>query len=40
MSIATGMLPDERIGEAVEHVGLKKRDDGTWKADWMLTGRN
>jgi hypothetical protein len=36
---ATGAAPDPRLGEAVEHVGSRRRDDGTWALDWMLPGR-
>jgi hypothetical protein len=35
----TGSAPDPRLGEAVEHVRAKRREDGTWLLDWSLPGR-
>jgi hypothetical protein len=35
----TGATPDPRLGEAVDHVRSKRRDDGTWALDWALPGR-
>ena len=35
----TGAAPDRRLGDAVEHVRSKRRDDGTWALDWTPPGR-
>jgi hypothetical protein len=35
----TGAAPDPRLGEAIDHVRSKRRDDGTWALDWRLPGR-
>jgi hypothetical protein len=39
MSLFTGVNPDPRIGEAVDHVRSKCREDGKWASDWSLPGR-
>jgi hypothetical protein len=38
-SALTGAAPDPRLGEAVEHVRSRRREDGTWPLDWSLPGR-
>lgn len=35
----TGATPDRRLGEAIDHVRSRRRDDGTWPLDWALPGR-
>ncbi len=35
----TGVSPDPRLGEAVDHVRSKRLADGTWLLDWSLPGR-
>jgi hypothetical protein len=35
----TGGAPDPRLGEAVDHVRSRRREDGTWPLDWSLPGR-
>jgi hypothetical protein len=35
----TGAAPDQRLGEAVEHVRSRRQEDGTWILDWSLPGR-
>jgi hypothetical protein len=35
----TGDAPDPRLGEAVDHVRSRRREDGTWPLDWSLPGR-
>lgn len=35
----TGMAPDPRLGEVVDHVRFRRLDDGTWPLDWNPTGR-
>ncbi|KAN0091655.1 hypothetical protein V8E51_017502 [Hyaloscypha variabilis] len=39
MALFTGADPDPRIGEAVDHVRSKCREDGKWASDWSLPGR-
>ena len=38
-SVLTGDEPDPRLGEAVEHVRSRRREDGTWPLDWSPAGR-
>ncbi|OAQ70771.1 prenyltransferase-like domain-containing protein [Pochonia chlamydosporia 170] len=38
-SRVTGDTPDGRLKEAVEVVRSKRRDDGTWAAEWEVKGR-
>jgi len=35
----TGTVPDERLGEAIEHVRSRRMDDGRWPLDWTDPGR-
>jgi hypothetical protein len=35
----TGAAPDERLGEAVEHVRSRRLEEGSWRLDWSLPGR-
>jgi len=35
----TGAAPDPRLGEAIDHIRLRRSDDGTWPLDWSLPGR-
>jgi hypothetical protein len=35
----TGAAPDPRLGEAVDHVRSRRREDGTWALDRSLPGR-
>jgi hypothetical protein len=35
----TGAAPDRRLGEAIDHVRSRRREDGTWPLDWSLPGR-
>jgi hypothetical protein len=35
----TGVAPDPRLSEAIDHVRSRRRDDGTWPLDWNPTGR-
>lgn len=35
----TGAAPDPRLGEAIDRVRARRRDDGTWPLDWNLPGR-
>jgi hypothetical protein len=35
----TGDEPDQRLGEAVEHIRSKRCQDGRWLLDWTLSGR-
>ena len=35
----TGAAPDPRLGEAVDHVRSRRREDGTWPLDRSLPGR-
>ncbi|MFZ0493365.1 MAG: squalene cyclase [Acidimicrobiia bacterium] len=37
--ILTGVAPDPRLAEAIEHVRSRRSDDGTWPLDWSPTGR-
>jgi hypothetical protein len=39
VSIFTGQAPDPRLGEAIEHLRSRRRDDGKWPLDWNPTGR-
>jgi hypothetical protein len=32
-------VPDQRLGEAVDHVRSRRSEQGTWPLDWSLTGR-
>ena len=38
-SIFAGTEPDLRLGEAVERIRSRRRDDGTWALDWKQRGR-
>lgn len=38
-SKVTGDKPDPRLKEAVEQLRSKRREDGTWAADWEVPGR-
>lgn len=38
-AVLTGAAPDPRLGEAVDHVRSRRREDGTWLLDWTLPGR-
>lgn len=31
--------PDQRLGEALDHVRSRRLDDGTWPLDWTMPGR-
>jgi hypothetical protein len=35
----TGAAPDPRLGEAIDHVGSRRLEDGTWPLDWSPPGR-
>ena len=35
----TGAAPDQRLGEAVDHLRSRRLDDGRWPLDWSLPGR-
>ncbi|HSK97256.1 MAG TPA: hypothetical protein VK891_11610 [Euzebyales bacterium] len=35
----TGATPDDRLGEAVDHVRARRLEAGTWPLDWRLPGR-
>jgi len=35
----TGAAADSRLGEAVDHVRSRRREDGTWSLDWTPPGR-
>ncbi len=35
----TGVAPDPRLGEAIDHVRSRRSPDGTWPLDWSLAGR-
>jgi hypothetical protein len=35
----TGAAPDARLGEAIDHVRLRRLEGGAWPLDWSLTGR-
>jgi len=35
----TGAAPDPRLGEAVDHVRSRRREDGSWPLDWSPPGR-
>lgn len=38
-TVHSGASPDDRLGEAVEHVRSKRCADGTWLLDWQTPGR-
>ncbi|WP_081162913.1 squalene cyclase [Ensifer aridi] len=38
-AILTDTDPDPRLGEAIDHVRLRRLEDGTWPLDWSLPGR-
>lgn len=38
-SALTGAAPDQRLGEAVDHLRSRRLDDGRWPLDWSLPGR-
>lgn len=35
----TGARPDERLGEAIDHLRARRLENGTWPLDWRLKGR-
>jgi hypothetical protein len=35
----TGVAPDPRLGEAVDHVRSRRLEDGSWPLDWSPPGR-
>jgi hypothetical protein len=35
----TGDAPDPRLGEAIDHIQSRGREDGTWALDWSPPGR-
>lgn len=35
----TGTAPDPRLGEGIDHVRSRRREDGTWPLEWSLPGR-
>ncbi len=35
----TGVAPDPRLSDAIDHVRVRRSDDGTWPLDWNPTGR-
>lgn len=35
----TGADPDPRLSDAIDHLRLKRREDGIWNLDWSLPGR-
>jgi hypothetical protein len=35
----TGAAPDPRLGEAIQHIRLRRSGDGTWPLDWSLPRR-
>jgi hypothetical protein len=37
-SLATGAVPDPRLGEAIDHLRSRQLQDGTWPLDWQLKG--
>ncbi|HUF66270.1 MAG TPA: hypothetical protein VMM17_09855 [Gemmatimonadaceae bacterium] len=37
--VLAGTRPDPRLGEAIDHVRSKRRQDDTWNLDWSLPGR-
>ncbi len=37
--VLTGAAPDARLGDALEHVRSKQREDGTWALDWTPRGQ-
>jgi hypothetical protein len=38
-SVLTGVPPDPRLGEAIDHVRSRRLEDGTWPLDWNPEGR-
>lgn len=38
-SLQTGAAPDERLGEAIEHVRSRRSAEGSWPLDWSQPGR-
>jgi hypothetical protein len=38
-AVLTGVAPDPRLREAIDHVRSRRREDGTWPLDWNPTGR-
>ncbi|WHO71044.1 squalene cyclase [Rhizobium sp. BT03] len=38
-AILTGVAPDPRLGEAIEHLHSRRLQDGCWPLDWSLPGR-
>ncbi|KAE9367258.1 hypothetical protein N431DRAFT_445914 [Stipitochalara longipes BDJ] len=39
MALLTGVDPDPRLGEAIDHVRSRCLEDGRWALDWSLPGR-
>lgn len=37
--LLTGLAPDPRVGEAVDHVRSRRLEDGRWPLDWTLPGQ-
>lgn len=37
--LLTGLAPDPRLGEAVDHVRSRRLEDGRWPLDWTLPGQ-
>ena len=35
----TGAAPDARLGEAIDHIRLRRSGNGTWPLDWRLPGQ-
>jgi hypothetical protein len=38
-TVLTGVPPDPRLGEAIDHVRSRRLEDGTWPLDWNPEGR-
>ena len=38
-AMLTGADPDSRLGEAIDHLRSRRREDGAWALDWRPTGR-
>lgn len=38
-TMLTGAAPDPSLGEAIDRLRSKRREDGTWPVDWRPTGR-
>lgn len=36
--LATGAVPDLRLGEAIAHLQARRSRDGTWPLDWQMKG--